>query len=617
MNTQKSSAKSSMIKGGSTEEETKEQTPLIPDMKIDTSIFRDHIKQKYKGMISAIDPGNTDSKVLIIDSALYDVLRHLLTKDEIGVSKIQALKEDIKVDAKYVIFLTPPSVQNVTKMASIIKGNGDKSFYVCFVPRRTFACKEALQVQGIFSAISNFYDFNFDLIPLDYDILSLEIPDASRQLYLDLDTTTLVLVAESIQRLQLVFGRIDTIVGKGYSSKIIVDMLKNLENESKIKPDDSVRGEIDCCVILDRNIDFVTPMLTQFTYAGYMDEVWGIKQNNIINLEKKFFPIMSVQRPDKDQDIITHKLQNDKIFKEIRDCHNFVVGGILDEKLTELKSIHDEVAATTTGREKSLKEMREKYEKERKLREKELDKVATHVEIRKYIDELMAKPSHYRRIKTEQCIVDGLAKPQETLDFVETQIAKQAPLARTLRLLCLQSLVESGIKQVALDAMKREIIQAYGFEHILTLSNLEKAGLLRRDGEKKVWDTLNKQLKLINPEINDLKDPNDASFAYDGYCPITVRLVEQLFKKDGWNTIKGALESLGGLTVYDEKKGNQFSNPQNKNVILVYLIGGITYGEIAAFRYLAKKYNKEILIATTGIITGDRLITSFFERFNK
>jgi hypothetical protein len=616
MDSKKASAKSSMVKGGPTEEEPQSQTAQLPDMKIDTSIFRDHIKQKYKSMISAIDPGNTDSKVLIIDSALYDVLRHLLTKEEIGVAKIYSLKEDIKVDSKYVVFLTPPSVQNVNKMSSVIKNNIDKSFYVCFVPRRTFACKEALQQNNIFSSISNFYDFNFDLIPLDYDILSLEIPDASRQLYLDLDTTTLVLVAESIQRLQLVFGRIDTVIGKGYSSKIIVDMLKNLENESKIKPDESVRGEIDCCVILDRNVDFVTPMLTQFTYSGYMDEVWGIKQNNVIMLEKKFFPIMSVQRPDRDQDIITHKLQNDKIFKEIKDCHNFVVGSVLDEKLTELKSIHDEVAATG-GKEKSLKEMREKYEKERKLREKELDKVATHVEIRKYIDELMAKPSHYRRIKTEQCIVDGLAKPQDTLDFVETQIAKQAPLARTLRLLCLQSLVESGIKQVPLDAMKREIIQAYGFEHILTLSNLEKAGLLRRDGEKKIWDTLNKQLKLINPEINDLKEPNDASFAYDGYCPILVRLVEQLFKKDGWNAIKNSLEALGGLTVYDEKKGNQFTNIQNRNVILVYLIGGVTYGEIAAFRYLAKKYNKEILIATTGIITGDRLIGSFFEKFNK
>jgi len=49
--------------------------------------------------------------------------------------------------------------------------------------------------------------------------------------------------------------------------------------------------------------------------------------------------------------------------------------------------------------------------RERKLREKDYDKVATHVEIRKFIDELMTKPSHYKRIKSEQFIVDGLAKP--------------------------------------------------------------------------------------------------------------------------------------------------------------------------------------------------------------
>jgi len=592
---------------------SKEEESLDPDMKIDTSIFRDHIKHKFKGLVTSIGGENQESKLIIMDGSLFDIFRQLFTKDEIG-AKIRFLSDDIKTDSKHLLIFTPPTVQNMHKITKIIRNNMDKCVYLIFLPRKTFACKEALQSNGIYNSITSFHDFNFDLIPLDYDLLSLEILDASRQLYLEVDTTSLILIAESIQRLQLVFGRFDTILGKGYSARTILETLKGLDNESKIRPDENTRGEIEALVILDRNIDFVTPMLTQLTYAGHMDEIWGIKQNSMIQLERKFFPLTASLPKDKDQ--IPHKLTTDRIFKEIRDCHVSVVSSVLDEKLAEIKNIHDDVAAS--GKEdKSLKAMREKYEKERKLREKDYDKVATHVEVRKFIDELMTKPSHYKRIKSEQYIVDGLAKPQETIDFLETQILKQAELTKILRLLCLQSLVDAGIKQVALETTKRNIIQAYGFQHLITLSNLERAGILKRDGDKKAWENLNKHLKLINPDLKDLKDPEDASFAYEGYCPIIVRLVEQMFKKDGWSAIRNGLDLLPGTTIYEEKKINSFNNPQNKHVILVYVVGGITYSELAGIRYLSKKYNKEILVATTGIITGDRFIGSFYETFNQ
>ena len=81
---------------------------------------------------------------------------------------------------------------------------------------------------------------------------------------------------------------------------------------------------------------------------------------------------------------------------------------------------------------------------------------------------------------------------QEVIDYIEVLIAKQDDLGKTLRLLCLLCLIENGIKQVHLDSLKRDILQSYGFHHLLTLSNMEKVGLLKRDGEKKFWESLNK-----------------------------------------------------------------------------------------------------------------------------
>jgi hypothetical protein len=52
-------------------------------------------------------------------------------------------------------------------------------------------------------------------------------------------------------------------------------------------------------------------------------------------------------------------------------------------------------------------------------------------------------------------------------------------LFQVLRLICMQSVTNSGLKLKVLEHYKREIIQTYGFQHILSLTNLENAGLIK------------------------------------------------------------------------------------------------------------------------------------------
>ncbi len=44
--------------------------------------------------------------------------------------------------------------------------------------------------------------------------------------------------------------------------------------------------------------------------------------------------------------------------------------------------------------------------------------------------------------------------------------------------MCLQSVVSSGLKPKVLEAYKRLLLHSYGHRHLLSLSNLEKLGLL-------------------------------------------------------------------------------------------------------------------------------------------
>ena len=47
-----------------------------------------------------------------------------------------------------------------------------------------------------------------------------------------------------------------------------------------------------------------------------------------------------------------------------------------------------------------------------------------------------------------------------------------------------------------------DYFQTYGFEHMISINNLEKAGLLKVQGQK-TYPTIRKSLKLIVDEVNE------------------------------------------------------------------------------------------------------------------
>lgn len=75
-----------------------------------------------------------------------------------------------------------------------------------------------------------------------------------------------------------------------------------------------------------------------------------------------------------------------------------------------------------------------------------------------------------------------------------------------------------------------------------------------------------------------------------------------------WRHIKRELEILNGATLFNDHRTEAV---KKKTMVFLFYIGGITYGEIACIRWLAKRYNKEIIIATTNIINSDNIINTF------
>lgn len=201
------------------------------------------------------------------------------------------------------------------------------------------------------------------------------------------------------------------------------------------------------------------------------------------------------------------------------------------------------------------------------------------------------------------------------------------PLDKVLRLICIQSYCNNGLKTKVLDYYKREIIQTYGYEHLVTLMNLEKAGLLRQSGQRH-YPTIRKSLKLIVDEVNE-QNPNDISYVYSGYAPLSIRLA-QYHARPGWRSITEVLNLLPGPTIEEIQQipvalrkrrssiTSSHSSVMDQKVTLVVFLGGVTFAEIAALRFLAQQDDggTDYVIATTKIISGSTLLDSVMEKLS-
>ena len=95
------------------------------------------------------------------------------------------------------------------------------------------------------------------------------------------------------------------------------------------------------------------------------------------------------------------------------------------------------------------------------------------------------------------------------------------------------------------------------------------------------------------------------------------RLAEQAIQRNGWSGLEDVMNRIPGDTFETQGrsvKGGAAAaavNTVRGKTIVVYYIGGVTYTEIAALRFMAKQKGFSIIVACTSIINGERLLAPF------
>lgn len=558
----------------------------------------------------------------------------------------------------------------------------DHDFTVIWIPRRTLVSNLVLEEHGVLGE-ANIAELALHLIPFEQDLLSLELEDALSNLTLRKDPSPIFASASALMLLQKQYGLFPRILGKGDNARQLADLLQQMRSEEDVNATSDPSNTyltsfgltpsslIENLIIVDREVDFPTTLATQLTYEGLLDEVFGVS-NNQTEVDSSVLggpPAASQQSQNGASSpaattATKRKVQldsTDKLFPSIRDANFATIGPLLNSTARRLQndqqSIHKQ--------DQSISDLKDFVHKLPSYQAEQAS-LKIHTSLAEEVTKFTKSEAFRRTLEVEQNLLIG-SEGSTMHDNVEELIARDTPLKTVLRLLCLESCLSNGIRQRELDHFKRMVLQAYGYQHILTLANLEKMGLLvPRESNRGYlnpiastagqtatdWNAVRRGLQLWVDDVDEA-DPKDTAFVFSGYAPLSVRLVQAVLQKNylqnlvnpprsgtgaagatsaalgsGWKGFEDAVGRIKGATVDVIQKGTDADastarktlrgNKEGPKTTIVFFLGGVTFAEIAALRFVGQQLEassgRKLVICTTNVISGKRAMDVAFEK---
>lgn len=471
------------------------------------------------------------------------------------------------------------------------------------------------------------------------------------------------------------YGLFPRIIGKGDNGKRLADLLIRMRTEVAAGEAPSNTGpsflglapstNIDSLIIIDREVDFPTVLLTQLTYEGLIDEVFNISANQT-EVDSSVIGGAAPQPGQTGSASTSMKRKimidpKDTLYSDLGDANFAIVGSLLNKVARRLQSSteRNSLAAKSTSELREFVARLPGYQAEQAS-------LKLHTSLAEEIIKHTRTDTFTRCLEVQQNLTSG-ADPSTQHDLITELIDRGTSLPTILRLLCLESTTNAGIRPKDLDTYKRAIIQAYGPQHLLTLQSLEKMSLLTprggatlaggtgtsvKPGSVTNYTPLRKTLRLWDDEVNEAQ-PTDISYTFSGYAPLSVRLVQSLIHKHTLaNTIKPLAPGQAsnplaqGTRMFEDAskyvRGASFDEVQTGDVamkalkarqmlsghgeagktVVVFFLGGVTRAEIAALRWVGRKLGESggegrgsrVVVAATNVLTGEGLVEAATEK---
>lgn len=587
---------------------------MLSDSAILVSEVNQVPKQEFLSCLNIVGE-NDGTSIVFVEQHILSSLNRLgvnvkeFGKDR-GVVGVFPFQNEVNyVSADNVVYILNPDLGSmrslVVHLLSYTQRFANAKPKVLYVPQKTLIAEQVLEDE--FKLSQRFPTLQISSLDLDYvfleeSVFSMELPLSFKAVFADGDLSSLTWIARLLLKLQTSrYGAIPRIRGKGSNAARVVQLLQRMQTEVGHDFIMNIPSEVDTLLILDRSVDLITPLMTQLTYEGLIDELYDIE-----NCEVRFpFSLGESSGVGANEKVILNS--GDKLFAEIRDKSFTGVGSVLYQKSVWVKQNYD--------RRKEVHQLKELKEFMKGLPEmQEMHRlIGIHTNVATEISKVTQSPEFRKRIAMEHNIIQQ-ASESETLKYVEDLIFRKEKFEVVVRLLALISLVNSGMREKDLGSIKENMMLVYGIPQVITaFFLLERCGLLTmQTGKGGNYAMVRKQLQTWNTSLNE-EHPNDIAYAYSGYASPLVRTVELLLRSPQlWDAADSSLNLLPG-----EKREcvNNTEIAGATKTYIVFVIGGVTASEISSLRYVEERLSSggrqhRIIVGSTDILSGNRMMRS-------
>lgn len=394
---------------------------------------------------------------------------------------------------------------------------------------------------------------------------------------------------------------------------------------------------------MDRSKDITSCLLTPVSYSALMVELFESKAG-ILSIDSKSNKITSGKL--KVLEVVEKKDDS----RDENEAKTFRMCSTSDELYTSNKYLHfSEVVNLIQSESKKLDQERKKYSRDMSIEqmknfvETNLPKVAAQKKIlykhlficERIVEELSGNFEKQQNIE-EIILRNGSRK--EVLMFIDEQLHTNAHQWNILRLFCLLHVCVGGITAEEANKFVASYCNTFGHKYLYVFQNLFRANLfpdISRIVSKNLigiaQSTLPKKtqflieagkLKLIPNEEKSSSEGKTSkacpSYVFNGnYIPFVAQFANILLKAESIAEISNKFGFLDNIKISDSSIGDnlellkEVSTHKTLNLfpikprsLLIFIVGGVTYAEIAACDMIESLTGSKIVIASDQVTSG-------------
>ena len=590
--------------------------------------------------------GINTTKRVFIDTYCFAILNHLLTLKDFqskNIEQSKITKIDLKekgidvikhINEEVIIFIIRPDkdifnvVVEIHLMLKVFKKNIIEN--LIFIPRENYDIIEYMSTNNMIADF-NIENLNIDLIPIDIDLFSLEKENSIKEIYIDKNLSSVSDLANAVVKLETCFGKIKHKYIKGDLAQIFCDTVEEKEKENDLRiSDDEILGMI----VLDRSVDFITLMTANYTCEGLIDENIGITLGKIKIKESILND--NLVASNKKAPIPTKKAEEKKVtFGLTTETNNFYCSFRCMHYLDALKYLkatreYYQKLFNDKNKRLSLNELKNITEELQIFMSSIKKDLVKNENLMNFVIEPLLDKEHLSFIEKEQRLLSG-DLPENLHNYYDEILCEQKDLISLIKLMIIESLTQNGVQ--GYQKLKREILNIYGYQKIFLFRDLEMLGWLK---EKQIiknlkniidltYSQIYEKMNLVKERKQQKLEVEDCSYVLSGFTPISLKIIESaVYGK--WNTIIDVLRKMPGVTNFPNDE-SVISNPRKDiNLMFIIFIGGVTYTEIEAIRFLNRKFNEEhlngkrkktqFIILTTAILNSKKILENLGKDVN-